>query len=117
MSDYERQIQRETNQALLQALRHSSHAPGIFKAIIAGTREYYAGLDANDLDRAQVVRLLAFSRRLAATMAGTTLVMLLFFTIAVCMLYPSCICFIDIASRNKGYGILTSEKVTRCCGN
>jgi hypothetical protein len=87
MSDYELAIHRETTQRFLRLFRHPSEAPEFFRALSAGTRDYYAARDAVDLERAQIIRLLSYSRRLALTMAGSTLIFSLLFLAAMVRLF------------------------------
>jgi hypothetical protein len=58
-----------------------------FRAVSAGTRDYYAARDFVDLERAQIIRLLSYSRRLALTMAGGTLIFSLLFLAAMVRLF------------------------------
>lgn len=87
MSNYELAIHRETTHRFLRLIRHPSEAPEFFRAVSASTRDYYAANDAVDLERAQIIRLLSHSRRLALTMAGSTLIFSLLFLAAMVRLF------------------------------
>lgn len=82
MSDYELAIHREFTKRFLRLFRHPSEAPEFFRTVSADTRSYYAARDAVDMEQAQIIRLLSYSRRLALTMAGSTLFFILLFLAA-----------------------------------
>ena len=70
---HEAEIARQTSKAFFRLFRHPTEIPSFCREIVSSTRDYYAARDVVDLDRQEVVQLLAWTRKLTMKMTGGAL--------------------------------------------
>ncbi|KAI1505777.1 hypothetical protein F5X99DRAFT_404813 [Biscogniauxia marginata] len=70
---HEAEIERRALRDCLHALRHPRQLPGLARGSWRDTRDYYAGRDLADVERAELVEIVAFTRVAGIKMAGLAL--------------------------------------------
>jgi len=73
MSLYEAQIDRTTISSFLHIIRHPRELRTFFRDIYTGTRAYYRAQDVIDLERAELVELISWTRNMAIKMTASSL--------------------------------------------
>lgn len=70
---HERESERAAWLAFIHALRHPSELGLFFRSSIADTRDYYAARDVVDLEREELIQIIAWTRKMALNMTGSAL--------------------------------------------
>lgn len=80
--EHEAELERQFYKAFLHTLCHPREWPSFLTSLFRGTRSYYAGQDLADLGREDLVRLVAFLRKMVVKACGAVLFMGIFLLLA-----------------------------------
>lgn len=84
---HEAEITEQSWRNCLRIFRHPSEAPTLIRNSFTNTRDYYAGRDVVDLERAELIKIISWTRRMGLKMTGSAL----FLGLLVCLaLVTSC---------------------------
>lgn len=87
MAAYEAQLTRQSWSRLFHAVCHPSELPSVGREMVADTRAYYRAEDVVDMNKRDIIELLAWTRRTAMKMLAAGL----FLTLITAMLvYSTC---------------------------
>ncbi|KAI0013170.1 hypothetical protein F4779DRAFT_613700 [Xylariaceae sp. FL0662B] len=70
---HEAEINRRSLRSCVRALQHPSSLPSLLACSWRDTRDYYAARDVVDLERGELIQIVAYSRRMGLRMAGSAL--------------------------------------------
>ena len=72
---HEAEQERAFYRSCWQAIKHPSQIPTFFRSVYTDTRDYYAGLDLVDLDRAELTKLVIWTRAMSIRLTGSALLL------------------------------------------
>ena len=74
---HEVELGRDFWRAVFNTIRHPSQFPAFCRQMWRDTRTYYAGEDVVDLEKAEIIEILAYARRVAIQMAFIAMIFLI----------------------------------------
>ncbi|KAI1816358.1 hypothetical protein GGS20DRAFT_241238 [Poronia punctata] len=80
---HEVELERNAISSLLEALRHPTQIPSFIRTVWADTRAYYAAADVLDLERAELIQIVSYTRKMALKLTGSALFLGLLVILAV----------------------------------
>ncbi|KAI0599295.1 hypothetical protein F4775DRAFT_552242 [Biscogniauxia sp. FL1348] len=72
---HEVELQRRAFRDCAHALRHPKEFPALMRGSWQQTRDYYAGRDLADLERDEIIELLAWTRRMSMKLSGLSFIL------------------------------------------
>jgi VIT1/CCC1 family predicted Fe2+/Mn2+ transporter len=75
MSRHEAEIDRAAARGCIEAFRHPSQLPTLFRNIFTSTRAYYRAEDTIDLERGELIKLVSWTRKMAIKLTASSLLL------------------------------------------
>ncbi|KAI1414093.1 hypothetical protein F5Y13DRAFT_159711 [Hypoxylon sp. FL1857] len=86
---HEAELERRALRDCLHAFKHPSEMPSQLKSSWRQTRDYYAARDVVDLERAELIEIISWSRKMALKMTGSALFLGLLVALALIQAFKS----------------------------